>query len=230
MALVTRWFLTTLSRLSQVPKWKRRQTRGFLPGFLEDLDPLEDPIGKAGTWFGLMTAPGVGFALGAITIDKEKHSASKISQLWSKLQAAPDSRVFDMRAELESLESAWARRDKFASFLEGRLVDVVRFRDPTKDLAHHYREVARTLTFYQALGRHFHPVDLDAAVGLLATVGRTALRDHLEELGFPRAKLPNPAMTFRQFYRGALEDPWADFGIDSGAWHLGHPSANLQKK
>lgn len=229
MALETRWFLTTLSRLSKVPKWKRRQTRGFLPGFLEDLDPNVDPLGQAGSWFGIMTAPGVGFALGAITIDQEKHAASKISQLWSKLKAAPDSRVFDMRASLTTLESAWARRDKFASMLGDRLVDVGRFRDPTKDLVHHLREVARALTFYQGLGRHFHPIDLDAQTATLAPVGRTALRDYLEEIGFPKGKLPNPTTTFRQFYTAALEDPWADFGIDSGAWHLGHPQANLKK-
>lgn len=229
MALETRWFLTTLSRLSQIPKWKMNQSRGFLPGFLEFLDPAVDPIGKAGSWFGIMTAPGVGFALGAITIDNEKHSPAEISALWGKLEAAPDSRVFDMRASLTTRESAWARRDSFATELEGRLIDVGRFRNPTKDLAHHLREVARTLTLYQALGRHFHPLDLTAQFSALAPVGLLALVEHLEEIGFPPAKLPNSTTTFKNFYRAALADPWTDFGIDSGAWHLAHPSANLKK-
>ena len=230
MALETRWFLTTLARLSKTPKWRGNQSRGFLPGFLEFLDPAVDPIGQAGSWFGIMTAPAVGFALGAITIDDSVHSAAKISALWNKLESAPDSKVFDTRASLTSRESAWGRRDSFAAALENRLIDVARFRNPLKDLAHHYREVARTLTLYQALGRHFHPLSLTARLEALEPVGLLALVAHLEEIGFPQAKLPKSTMTFKNFYRDALADPWTDFGIDSGAWHLGHPSANLMKQ
>ena len=230
MATETRWFVSRIGRLSQNNKWRRNPAaKGFLPGFLEFLDPA-DGLGKPGSWFAHTPAMGVGIGLGAITWDTDTFSRTAIDKVWSKLALAPDLRVFDARTRLSSLEGTWSRRAAFAGILQSRLIDPARFRDPKKDLAHHYRELARTLLFYGFLGRHFHPVDLDLQLSTLTAAGRQALTDHLEEAGFPTAKIPPKTTTFRTFYRAALASSFADFGLDSGAWHLGHPKANLAKR
>jgi hypothetical protein len=230
MATETRWFVTRIGRVSKTPKWKKAHPRGFLPAFLEYLDPVSDPIAKPGTWFARAPAAAVGLAIAAITIDTAEYTKARRDRMWDKLDAAPDARVFQAGANLSSLEETWSRRDGFAAILQSRLIDGARFRDPKKDIDHHLREVARTLMFYGSLGRHFHPLDLDAKISTLSDPGRNALAEHLEEIGFPTVKLPAKTASFRQFYRIALADGFSDFGLDAGTWHLGHPSAHLKKR
>lgn len=229
MATETRWFATRIARLSNNPKWRQGNRRGFLPALLEPLEPAGG-LGQPGTWFAHAPAMAAGLTIAAITWDTEKHPPGRRNAVWAKLKAAPDQRVFDVRDSLSTLEGAWTRRDLFAGILQSSLVDVPRFRNATKDIGHHFRELARALIFYGFLGRHFYPVALDATIDTIEKPGRDAMAEHLEEHGFPGAKLPAKTDTFRAFYRVALADAWADFGLDSGAWHLGHPNAHLRKQ
>lgn len=224
MVIETQWFVTRLARASQTPKAPVSPgRRGYVPAIWEAID------NRAGMWTGMVPVHAARLAITAVSYDTAVVDSATRSAEFGKLQALDDDRVFDMRDTLGQKASAWARDSSFQALLEGGLVDTTRFKNPTRSIRFHLRELARTLLFYQFLGRHFYPLPLDAKFADMALSAWMALGEHLEEFGFPAAKIPNRVATFKAFYRTALSEPSAGKAWHFGdGFHLGHPDAHLR--
>lgn len=226
MVTETRWFLCKLAFASMV-SW-HPTSAGYLPGVAPDI-PLTGGQPPAGMILAHVPAHVLGLSLCAVTFDKAIANQADIDATWNALELAPDARVFDMRENLDRPQNAWARSAAFEARLESKLIDIGRFQGPTRTIRAYLREVARTLLFYRFLGRFHWPVALDQTLAVVDAVGLEALRNHLAEHGFPLAKLPRATTTFRSFFRLALADPFASYGLeDVGGFRLGHVDAHLR--
>ena len=214
-----RWYLCRVARASQVIGGP---ARGFVPSFWEFV------TSQTGMTTGNLPVHGCGLALAAISLDERVMSRTDRTAVWSALEVAPDIRVFDIRETMSSLSSSWPRRGSLFAALEVNLIDTgARMSDPGVDIRQVFREIARTLMFYRFLGRAFYPLHLDQQLNVISNPGLKAMGDQMVEHGWPSAKIPNATVTFRDFYRAALNDPLTDYGIDSGKFHLGLKEANL---
>lgn len=218
MSLHSRWYLSSFARLSTLAGDGRR---GFAAAALKHIPR------RVGQWTGFLQVPGIGGGVFAVTYDDAIVDPTAIAADFAALRAAPDAEVFDLREALATSGTTWARRAEFLTAVDERLVDVQRLADPAKPVRYFLQETARTLLLYQRLGPFFFPAPLDAQLGLLPRVSRFAMFDQLAEAGFPSAKMPTATTTFRAAYRAFLEDPFADFGIASGEFHLGRRETHL---
>ncbi len=234
--LETRWFVTTLERLSTLAVFLGK--RGMGPGLFHHFDPANvtafDPAtgqSLGGNWVGHLPGHTNGTSVVAVTLDHDLLAPGVIVAAWSDLETAPDAVVFDMRAGMSTPGNSWARFGSFGARLTGRQLDYGRFQDPPRSIRHHIRETCRTLMFLNLLGRHSHALDLDERFSRIPQHGRTAMGDHLVEQGLPSALVPNPGTTLRDGYRAILADAWTEdrWGFLDGRFHLGHPTANLEQ-
>lgn len=219
----TQWYLCRLARASQTSGFSSHQKRGFVPSFWEFISHIPGLI------TGNAPVHATGLTLAAISFDEALTTPPQRKAILDALEAAPDARVFDIRESIGGGNSTWLRKTGFFSALESGLIDTGgRMQAGGKSIRYLFRELARTLLFYQSLGPAFYPLPLDSKLDAIAKPGRDSLADVLVERGFPSARIPNPNVSFRTFYRVAMNEPFADFGIESGRFHLGHRDANLK--
>ncbi len=219
----TQWYLCRLARASQTSGFSSHQKRGFVPSFWEFISHIPGLI------TGNVPVHATGLTLTAISLDHGLTTPIQRKAIFDALEAAPDARVFDIRESIGNGNGAWIRKSGLLATLENGLIDTGgRMQTGGKTIRYLFQELARTLLFYQSLGPAFYPLPLDSKLDEIAKPGRDSLADVLVERGFPSAKVPNPNVSFRTFYRVAMNEPFADFGIESGGFHLGHRDANLK--
>jgi len=224
MVVETQWFVARMARASLTPKAPVAPgRRGYVPAIWEAIE------NRSGMWTGALPVQTAQIALVAVSYDTSIVDSATRASEWSKLQALSDARVFDLRDSIGKPAGSWSRDASFAARLDESLVDTPRFRNSTRTIRFHLRELARELLLKQFLGRHFYPLSLDSKFTEIAEVAWLALAEHLEEFGFPVQKIPNKQSTFRSFYRAAMLEPSAGKPWQFGAgFHLGHPEANLR--
>lgn len=181
---------------------------------------------RVGQWIGFAACTATRVGICAVTYDDAIVDPAAIAADFAALRAAPVAEVFDPQASLDDAVNTWARRGAMETALESSLIDTARLDAAGKKVRYVFQEVARTLLVYQRLGRLFLPIALDSQVNVIAAPARAAFADILTEHGWG-SKIPAPTSTLRAAYRALIEDPLADFGINSGRWHLGRPEANL---
>ena len=224
MGKSTRWFFCKLSRASTMPAWGGK--RGFAPAAFAHASLI-----RPGVWTGNLPVQAGGGAIMAVTVDDTLLTLAEVAALWAGLESAPDAQVFDLRADISSPNSAWTRKTAFLAALENRLVDTGgRMNQGGKSIRHLVRELARTMMFQRFLGRLMPQAPMDAKLSeAMPAVTRVQLLELLEEGGYPTNKLPNANANLRAFYRTAMSEPFTDYGLEAGDFHLGHKTANLKR-
>jgi len=225
MALETRWFLSKLGQASKMPEWGGK--RGFAPVAFNHAKLLQ-----VGVWTGNLPVFASGSSLIAVTVDDALLAPAEVAKVWLGLKQAPDAEVFDMRTGMSTKANAWSRKAAFLAKLEEHLVDTGgKMNAANNSVRGLVRELARTMMFQRLLGRLMPQASMDAKlVDAMPKVSVDQMLLLLEERGFPTNKMPNRNANLRAFYRTALAEPFTDFGLESGTFHLGRKEANLKKQ